>query len=350
MSKGNLSNSSPKRRKFVSFDQKKHPLLRWFSMSEEEVLAHFAKYKDAIVYGKGDEQCVYIPPTRKNSVLLVAHADTVWDKPIRAAYSEGRYFSFDNHTGIGADDRAGCFIVNQLVPTGHAILITNGEESGCVGARAAMRDDNLKKTINSHQFALEFDRMNDRDMAFYQVGTDEFKDWCEKVFPKYKRVQGSHTDICVLCEDICGMNISVGYYGQHSSSETLIESELMHTLNLTKLVLSNKDIPKFKLEKPKYTNTGYHNTSGYTGYPEHHRDLLDDYPDMAHRNLPTHYNNNDKSKSVTAVVKPNSTAEQLFNSRFDDLLICPDSECDMIMMECEYRHNGNKCTKCNKPF
>jgi hypothetical protein len=42
----------------------------------------------------------------------------------------------------------------------------------------------------------------------------------------------SSTDIVTLCHTVCGANLSVGYYDEHSEDERLVFSEWYHTLGV----------------------------------------------------------------------------------------------------------------------
>lgn len=282
-------------------------------MSEDEVLSRFASLKNAQRVGEGQEQFVFIPGTRDDRILLVAHSDTVFHRKPKVAYSNGTLFSKIKGVGIGADDRAGCAMAWHLKDMGHSILIPNGEESGCRGSRFLMRNSDWAKEINdTHRFAIEMDRMNKDDIAFYDIATDKFKDWCEDQFKGYYRCRGSVTDVCALCETICGCNISVGYYGQHGSGETLKVKEWERTLYMMRKVLGQKDLPLFKQDpKPVYT------------------------PPCIQNN----YNTAFTSKSLS---------QKIIGLELDDIITC--IHCDMIMDIHEYKMNGKKCTNCQKEF
>ena len=219
-------------------------LVKFLSMSVttgEGVLAEFAKLKNAIRLGSGLSQFVYVPGTRDDRVVLVAHADTVWD-----SYMHYR----DHETGMGADDRAGCAIVWLLKDTGHSLLILNGEESGMRGAKYLKNEhEHLFDKINRHRFMIEYDRRGSRDFKCYGVGTDEFRKYVAENMPGYTEPDRySATDICELCERICGVNLSVGYTNEHTCNEELDIEDWANTLNMTRVWLKNK-MPEFLLRR-----------------------------------------------------------------------------------------------------
>jgi hypothetical protein len=302
--------------------EKKIPLMQWFYMKEQEVLNTFAALPNAVKVGSGDEQFVYIPGTREDKVLLVAHADTVGgDSKINVKFQNGRYYSAGKRC-LGADDRAGCAILWNLRDSGHSLLIPNAEESGCKGTRFLMKDDTWSKKINDeHRFAIEFDRMNSSDLVFYDVGSGPFRKWCEENFKGYKTAQGSFTDICYLCDKICGLNISVGYYGQHNNTEILVEKEWHRTLLRAREVLAQKNLPRF--EQPKRPPVQPFSTG---------RTLWDSSM------LPV----SSRSIGTTPLVQP------VIVANYDWLMVCP--HCKGLMDDSEYKQNHEQCLYCKEKF
>ncbi len=236
----------------------------FFLMGEQELLAKFAALKDAILIKcKGDKNlnCVLIPGTREDKALIVAHVDTVNNNAqIKPPYYENGFFMSGNlYKGVnkkgqayvsgapfGADDRAGVGMMWLLKEMGHSILLTNSEELGCLGSMFLMSNDTLAEMINDHQFMIQLDRKGHNDLVFYDVGTPEFIKYCEKS-TGYKEKEGTCTDICVLCDDICGVNISVGYKNEHCATETLNMRWWLKTYNTVKNWLSSPNLPKFEL-------------------------------------------------------------------------------------------------------
>jgi hypothetical protein len=327
------TNKDEKAIKVAIHRRRKGSLMDFFLMKNEDIQEKFMGLPGAQKVGTGDESFVYVPATREDAVLLVAHSDTVWkDQPIKVGYWNGVYGSLYDKVGIGADDRAGITMLWKLRKTGHALLIPNGEEGGLKGSRFLMRHEEWRKKVNSHRFAIEMDRMNASDLAFYGVGSDPFKDWCESKFPGYKRVHGSSTDICALCDEdlhkedcLDGVNISIGYYGQHSDMEHLKDGEWQRTLSHLHNVLTQRDIPSFKHKYVPYTPPTYQRsmqhrseipiTSRIYDVRNHHPSCNDDRP----------------SRGVT-----------------DSVLVCP--KCEAIMDESEWSQNKECCMYCGESF
>ncbi|MEI6715423.1 MAG: hypothetical protein WCO60_16825 [Verrucomicrobiota bacterium] len=234
--------------------------LFWFlNATKPKVLNRFANYfkKTAVVRGVRHSRFVYIPGTRSTPVLLVAHADTIWEHdkllPVACRLEGDQIVSARPDIGIGADDRAGCAMLWALRDSGHSLLITSGEEIGCVAAReiaAASANRDIRDDINKrHMFAIEFDRRGSSDFKCYDVGTDAFRAYCAEKTGYRDAGNSSSTDIRHLCQDICGVNLSVGYYDEHTEAERLVVSEWEHTLSIVQSWLSADELPRFSLHE-----------------------------------------------------------------------------------------------------
>lgn len=210
--------------------------------SGDEVFSLFAKLPNAII-GKGEnalERFVYIPGNRKDRVVLVAHLDTVWDKSYQDTYStekkiifkDGVFKSDNKECGIGADDRAGCAILWALKDCGHSILVVDGEEHGKQGANLIKAQyPKLYKELNRHRFMIEFDWAGTNGCLYNQVNnTKQFKKYIEGKLGFVDSKSKGGTDLGVLCRNICGVNLGIGYHSHHSANEALVLEEWENTL------------------------------------------------------------------------------------------------------------------------
>jgi hypothetical protein len=227
-------------------------LKRWLEMRTAQIFERFLSIANShrIARGADDTRFLYIQGARADRVLLLAHADTVWDAhaqyPAPVAYENGVYTSQHPELGIGADDHAGCALVWALRDLGHSMLILSGEEKGCLASRwLATENPDVFAELNAHQFMVQFDRQQATQFKCYEVGTDEFRAYVhtQTGYTEPDRLRG--TDIKILAQQICGVNLSVGYYDEHTPNERLVFAEWEHTLNLTKAWLSQNALPKF---------------------------------------------------------------------------------------------------------
>jgi len=188
-------------------------------------------------------------------VTIVAHVDTVWDSlsgtkwefdPVTKTSREvstqeiRRRIYFDRKEGViwspdglGADDRAGVFALfyiwdrlpEDIRPN---LLFTDFEEKGGQGARAACKE-NMKELLKTTAF-VQFDRKNHEDAVFYNEESKEFRDLvCSFGF---KEANGSFSDVSVIGKETetCAVNLSCGYYDQHTKGEHLFVSDLFGSL------------------------------------------------------------------------------------------------------------------------
>ncbi len=245
-------------------------------MSDIDLLKHFLEYpiwtskpifeKFKTINGAifrensktGKERFLFVNGKKNNKVVLVAHADTWFDEFYDDEYSNLKHFVENENNifigkdengeriALGADDRAGCAILWALKDSGHSILITDGEESCRIGSHWLMEyNEDIANIINQHQFMIQFDRRNNSDFKCYNVGTDEFRKFIAEKTNYSEPDRSSYTDITILCRDICGVNLSVGYYNEHSPEESINFNEWLNTLNMTRRLLE-EDLPKFK--------------------------------------------------------------------------------------------------------
>ncbi|MDY0017624.1 MAG: hypothetical protein RBS89_07265 [Candidatus Delongbacteria bacterium] len=208
--------------------------------STDGIFERFSALPGAKKMGTAPARFVYVPGYKPDAAVLVAHADTVW------TIAQSR----SGVTGIGADDRAGCAILWLLRDSGHSLLITDGEERGCLGASYASRCIDIDNELNAHTFMVEFDRRGANDFKCYDVGTPEFRSYVADMMPGYTEPdRSSCTDICVLCKDICGVNLSIGYYNEHTTSERIEEDEWHATLTAARKWLLDTELKRFELKK-----------------------------------------------------------------------------------------------------
>lgn len=235
-------------------------------------------YINSIATLKGTNSWVILPKSTnlKGRVCLVAHVDTVhedtgWgygmvsrsgkvrkakdtDKELYYDSSKRVYWSPD---GLGADDRAGVYACLQIfdsMPESHKpiILFTDGEEYGGIGANEVVclldTDYSVLKDVS---YFIELDRKGGNDCVFYNGESREFKRYIKGF--GFKEDMGSFTDISIICPEvgICGVNLSVGYYHQHTDKEILKMDELEAAIATVKSMIKANDGTKWVLHKKK---------------------------------------------------------------------------------------------------
>lgn len=273
--------------------------------TEESILSSFIGLPNS--YTPSDTAYVYVAGTKPvaNRLLLCAHADTVntrthdgllksrWfgdictrvDNTMFGGWKKGAQYDFGH--ALGGDDRAGCAALWRLRDSGHSLLVTTGEESGLVGARAATKA--IGPELKQHAFAIQIDRRGDRQAVFYDVSTNEFEHYILDLLNVHdiEQVpwsihQGSCSDISHICDVLrmCGVNLSAGFLKEHTGEEMLLLNAWQHTLyTLQRVVaLEHKTFvlpPKARLLSATQTWRKGNSTYGQGGgadYGATHRD------------------------------------------------------------------------------
>jgi hypothetical protein len=193
-------------------------------------------------------------------VGLVAHLDTVFIEPPKEIYYDRIKNVMWSPDGLGADDRAGVFsiiniIKNDLRPT---IIFTTDEESGCIGSDALVKYIEKEKIDFDLKYLIQLDRRGSNDCVFYDCDVPEFEDYVESF--GFVTNFGSFSDISVLCPEmkVAGVNLSIGYYNEHSTSETLHIGQMLETIKRVKLMLNDAKNAEYYVYKSipyKYTGT-----------------------------------------------------------------------------------------------
>lgn len=237
--------------------------------STDEVFKKFSEDTDGHLYMIDGHKFYFKPGTREDRILLIAHADTVWDNrykkfPIDYTNEDINYkremIETENiycnnpkfNTGIGADDRAGCAMAWLLKDSGNSVLITDEEEVGGLTARAIMTSPELRDIINSHNFMLQFDMNGSKWFKCYGAGSEEFKQMMEEKTGYDMRPNFSYTDISFLGKTICGANISIGYYNEHTPDECLNKQDWLEAYKTIERVVNGKH--KKYLVEPEFAN------------------------------------------------------------------------------------------------
>ena len=199
-------------------------------------------------------------------VMLVCHTDIVGtgnpDSFFYQTEQDGTttLMAYDKRT-LGGDDRCGQYIVlealKELIPQGIKpyILFTSDEEKGCIGASSFVKA--MPTNEYDIKFMIELDRRGANDLVYYDCdGHEEFMKFCEQS-TGYVHNFGSYSDIVELMDSwhICGVNMSCGYYNEHTSNEYVVIEEMMNTLHTLVNWLENvnyDELERFEYEPKQY--------------------------------------------------------------------------------------------------
>lgn len=209
---------------------------------------HYKKVVSTVdyIYAEGD-----IP------IALVAHMDTVLPKPPEDVYYDRIKNVIFGSDGLGADDRAGIWLIIQIIRSGLRphIILTTDEETGCIGA-TMLAHDYPESPFKDLRYLIQLDRQGQCDCVFYECDNEEFEKYIEDF--GFITALGSFSDISVICPEweIAGVNLSVGYKHEHTKSEVLFVQPMLSTLDKVKKMLKAENIPSFKYIPSPYAGYG----------------------------------------------------------------------------------------------
>lgn len=201
-------------------------------------------------------------------VLLIAHVDTAhdrggWDfnnrrypnkrKPgnrkINIFYDKRKQVLW-SPDGLGADDRAGVASILTLLEFSYKpyVLFTDGEESGGIGAYNASIDLDTPPV----KLIIELDRRGRGEAVYYDCDNQELENYI--IAQGFQTDYGTFTDISILAPawGVAGVNLSIGFYNEHSTSEYFCLEDARYTISRVKQILANADtLPQFSYKRRK---------------------------------------------------------------------------------------------------
>lgn len=246
--------------KFIEICQKSQKELKAALVAVLKANNYKPVVQDGFIYAEGD-----VP------VLLVAHMDTVHKErcTVICTSKEGVVMS---PQGIGGDDRCGIFMILETIKELRcSVLFTEDEEIGCVGAGKFVKSG-IKPNVPLN-YIIEYDRKNANDAVFYDCDNPEFEEFVTDKDIGFKTAYGSCSDISSVAPylGIAAVNLSCGYYNQHTQHEYVVVSEMMNNIERGKQLI-RKPCEKFEyieavydFSKYKYGKGGYYDYN-YSGY------------------------------------------------------------------------------------
>ena len=171
---------------------------------------------------------------------LVAHLDTVGPVPPQDIFYDNKKNVMWSPQLLGADDRAGIYAAIEIIERGYRphIIFTTDEEIGCVGAFTLVQNHpNLP--FEECKVLIQLDRQGKSDCVFYDCNNKEFKRFVK--YYGFKEQSGSFSDISILAPNwgVAAVNLSVGYYLEHTNAEYLRCNELEKTIEKVTMMLED---------------------------------------------------------------------------------------------------------------
>lgn len=213
---------------------------------------------------RGANSYLFVPEVTVNKPCLIAHTDTVWDKESTAQFdAKGKYTGSKTRVndwkdktilhdmqkdviwspnGLGADDRAGVYGVLKLLttlkePFTPFVLLTDLEESGGAGAYEAV--DLYREELANCTMFIELDRRGANDCVFYSSEPTDFIEYIESF--GFEEATGSFSDISIISPEFerCAVNLSIGYYNEHTKQEYLNVKEMKVTISKVRKLIKH---------------------------------------------------------------------------------------------------------------
>ena len=187
-----------------------------------------------------DEWGNYFYKVGESRSIFAAHLDTVSKDYVNVTHVfDANMIKTDGKTTLGADDKAGItvllWMIQNNVPGLYYFFI--GEEVGCIGSGNAAKFGHFK---GNYDRIISFDRRDVGSVITFQSSSrccsDDFADalckelnWTKRLNYK-KDTGGVYTDSAEFTHLIpeC-TNVSVGYYREHTTSES---QDILHLTDL----------------------------------------------------------------------------------------------------------------------
>ena len=237
------------------------PVEAFLRPTQEELFAMLRKfYKDKSgLFSKGN----FILIQGEAPILLVAHLDTVHEKPVKTiCYSpDGNILM--SPQGIGGDDRCGVYtLVNayDMAINKPWLLFTCDEETGGKGAEKFCLAHQLGKLPNVDDLKLivEVDRRGSHDAVYYDCYNPELENYINS--KGFITNYGSFSDISLIAPElgVAAVNLSAGYYNAHTLHEYINRNHLDNTLSKVVEIIADSAQDNFpKYEYASYDDYGY---------------------------------------------------------------------------------------------
>jgi len=261
-------------------------LLKVFTWKEKEV---FDRVSEAI-----NESPSIIKPNlyafwdRKSPIIIQAHIDVVkgsnsgrhydaktskWVDDPPPANKKMELFKIRNVImckggRLGGDDRAGVMAIISINNTCvkdtlplPSILLTNGEESGGTGMEEFIKDIKVE-ILAPVNLVLGLDRRGVGEYVYYIEPAQEVKFYIETF--GFSKSFGSYSDSKDLSKmfSIPSVNLSVGYYDNHTSNETVHLDEMFLTVKRVIEMIKDPLDQRYGVEKERvYRYYGQRNSN-----------------------------------------------------------------------------------------
>lgn len=178
---------------------------------------------------------LYVPKDVKEFLpVLSAHTDTVHKlKPKELIETMGVIRNKDLTVGLGADDRAGVYIMHELIKANqpYIFILTDQEETGGIGGESFAKSSEFQDILKYASCFIGLDRKGSTDCASYGYDNDEMFELMAE-HGGYEHAYGTFTDVMTFSQysELACCNLSIGYENEHRATETLNVMHMQETL------------------------------------------------------------------------------------------------------------------------
>jgi hypothetical protein len=188
-------------------------------------------------------------------ITLVAHVDKYDNEPLteKELIESNGIIRTSGLKVLGADDRAGVYsilcIVKKCILNGlglPSVILTNFEETKGIGAKEVVKGNYLPPC----NLLIELDREGTGDYVTYNMLPSEVEKYIENF--GFRQNFGTGSDIKYLTDHfkIPSVNLSIGYYDQHTYKEYLCLDSMELTINRVLTILKNPINKLYRVEEP----------------------------------------------------------------------------------------------------
>lgn len=235
--------------------------------SQPELKNYVYEYLEKVGYKEIYNTDQYVYAEGEIPVLLIAHLDTVHKTLPDTILFDKKQQMLWSPQGIGGDDRCGVYAILKILQNFKPyVLFPTDEEIGGIGTTAFVQDfDSIP--VN---FMIEIDRRGAGQSVYYQCGNEIFKSLINSL--GFEENYGSFSDISILSPafDIASVNLSAGYYNEHTKQEYIKLNDLRYTITRIEAILramqdeeNQKDLKFDYQEKIRFYNYQYDDYSYY---------------------------------------------------------------------------------------
>lgn len=219
--------------------------------TQKELFSQLRKmYRGVAIVRKGS----FILVPGEAPIMLLAHMDTVHEKPVKDICKSSDGNILMSPQGIGGDDRCGIYAITsayKAAPVKPWLLFTCDEEIGGVGARAFASEHDkgkLPKELDDLKLLVEVDRKGSKDAVYYDCDNPEFEAYITS--KGFVTAYGSYSDISTVAPElgVAAVNLSSGYHNAHTLHEYINRKQINATTQKVIEIVADAAKPDF----PKY--------------------------------------------------------------------------------------------------